>query len=38
MTCTLDDVYDIEEEMLRRIERLRAEINGGLFAMLRGRS
>jgi four helix bundle protein len=35
MTCTLGDLYEIEEEEVNRIERLRAEINGGVFAMLR---
>jgi four helix bundle protein len=37
MACTLNDVYKIEENLLARIEKLRRAINGGLFAMLRGR-
>ncbi len=35
MAVTLADLYDMEEQLLEDIDGLRANISGGLFAMLR---
>ncbi len=35
MAVTLTDLYDVEEQLIEDIDGLRADISGGLFAMLR---
>ena len=35
MAVTLTDLYDVQEQLLEDIDGLRADISGGLFAMLR---